>query len=78
PSTSRSACGTMLADPISVGGFQYNSQFAQAAQQSDLLILPPLEIRLGERAPPGPVALPDPHPSERAHHVPAHEGRLRR
>ncbi|WP_235491442.1 FliM/FliN family flagellar motor switch protein [Frigoribacterium sp. Leaf186] len=54
----RYSFGTMLADPISVGGFQYNSQFAQAAQKSDLMIVASFEIRVGERVAPGTVAIP--------------------
>ena len=54
----RYSFGQLLVDPISVGGFQYNSQFAQAAAKSDLMIVATFEIRVGDRLSSGTVALP--------------------
>ncbi|WP_423922012.1 flagellar motor switch protein FliM [Frigoribacterium sp. 2-23] len=54
----RYSFGSLLVDQIGIGGFQYNSQFAQAAQKSDLMIVASFEIRVGERVAPGTVAIP--------------------
>ena len=54
----RYSFGSLLVDAVSVGGFQYNSQFAQAAQKSDLMIVATFEIRVGERTALGTVAIP--------------------
>ncbi|RKR75554.1 flagellar motor switch protein FliM [Frondihabitans australicus] len=54
----RYSLGSLLVAPISVGGFQYNSQFAQAASKSDLMIVASFEIRVGEAAAPATLALP--------------------
>lgn len=54
----RYSFGSLLVTPISVGGFQYNSQFAQAAAKSDLMIVASFEIRVGESAAPATLALP--------------------
>jgi flagellar motor switch protein FliM len=54
----RYSLGSLLVTPISVGGFQYNSQFAQAAAKSDLMIVASFEIRVGELATPATLALP--------------------
>jgi flagellar motor switch protein FliM len=54
----RYSFGNLLVDQIVVGGFQYNSQFAQAAQKSDLMIVASFEIRVGERSAAGTVAIP--------------------
>jgi flagellar motor switch protein FliM len=54
----RYSFGGMLVDQIGVGGFQYNSQFAQAAQKSDLMIVAIFTIRVGDRPSTATVALP--------------------
>ncbi|BDZ49026.1 flagellar motor switch protein FliM [Frondihabitans sucicola] len=54
----RYSLGSLLVTPISVGGFQYNSQFAQAAAKSDLMIVAAFEIRVGESTAPATLALP--------------------
>ncbi|MBF4590229.1 MULTISPECIES: flagellar motor switch protein FliM [unclassified Curtobacterium] len=54
----RYSFGGLLAQDIGVSGFQYNSQFAQAAQKGDLMIVASFDIRVGERIAPGTLALP--------------------
>ncbi|AMM22241.1 hypothetical protein AX769_05570 [Frondihabitans sp. PAMC 28766] len=54
----RYSLGSLLVAPISVGGFQYNSQFAQAAAKSDLMIVAVFEIRVGEASAPATLAIP--------------------
>jgi flagellar motor switch protein FliM len=54
----RYSFGGLLAHDIGVSGFQYNSQFAQAAQKGDLMIVASFDIRVGERVAPGTLALP--------------------
>lgn len=54
----RYSLGSLLVAQISVGGFQYNSQFAQAAAKSDLMIVASFEIRVGESAAPATLAIP--------------------
>ncbi|MCJ1714941.1 flagellar motor switch protein FliM [Curtobacterium sp. VKM Ac-2922] len=54
----RYSFGGLLVHDVTVGGFQYNSQFAQAAQKGDLMIVASFSIRVGERIAPGTLALP--------------------
>ncbi len=54
----RYSLGTLLVAPIAVDGIQYNSQFAQAAATSDLMIVARFEIRVGESIADATVALP--------------------
>ena len=54
----RYSLGSLLVTPISLDGIQYNSQFAQAAHKSDLMIVASFEIRVGERSAAGTVAIP--------------------
>jgi flagellar motor switch protein FliM len=54
----RYSLGGLLAKAVSVGAFQFNSQFAQAAQKSDLMIVVTFEIRVGDRVAEGTLALP--------------------
>ncbi|MFZ7087976.1 flagellar motor switch protein FliM [Curtobacterium sp. RRHDQ10] len=54
----RYSLGSLLVQQISVGSFQYNSQFAQAAAKSDLMIVATFAIRVGERVAPGTLAIP--------------------
>ncbi|ARC55712.1 Flagellar motor switch protein FliM [Frondihabitans sp. 762G35] len=54
----RYSFGSLLVASISVGGFQYNSQFAQAAAKSDLMIVASFEIRVGEATAPATLAIP--------------------
>lgn len=54
----RYSLGSLLVTPISVGGFQYNSQFAQAAAKSDLMIVASFDVRVGEASSPATLALP--------------------
>jgi flagellar motor switch protein FliM len=73
----RYSFGGLLAQDVTVGGFQFNSQFAQAAQKGDLMIVASFAIRVGDRVAPGTLALPAeavlPQLGEAAAHVsPAH------
>lgn len=54
----RYSFGGLLAHDVTVGGFQFNSQFAQAAQKGDLMIVASFSIRVGDRVAPGTLALP--------------------
>ncbi|MBO9040313.1 flagellar motor switch protein FliM [Curtobacterium flaccumfaciens] len=54
----RYSFGGLLAQDVAVGGFQFNSQFAQAAQKGDLVIVASFSIRVGDRIAPGTLALP--------------------
>ena len=54
----RYSLGSLLVTPIAVDGIQYNSQFAQAAATSDLMIVARFEIRVGESIAAATVALP--------------------
>jgi flagellar motor switch protein FliM len=54
----RYSLGSLLATPISVSSIQYNSQFAQAAAKSDLMIVGAFEIRVGDRTAPATLAMP--------------------
>jgi flagellar motor switch protein FliM len=54
----RYSLGTLLVSPIKVDTFQYNSQFAQAAATTDLMIVATFEIRIGEWASEATVAIP--------------------
>lgn len=54
----RYSFGGLLAQDVTVGGFQFNSQFAQAAQKGDLMIVASFSIRVGDRIAPGTLALP--------------------
>lgn len=54
----RYSLGTLLVQPISVGTFQFNSQFAQAASKGDLMIVATFAIRVGDRVAPGTLAIP--------------------
>ncbi len=61
----RYSFGGLLAHDVTAGGFQFNSQFAQAAQKGDLMIVASFTIRVGDRVAPGTLALP-PTPSSRS------------
>ncbi|WIE56049.1 MULTISPECIES: flagellar motor switch protein FliM [unclassified Curtobacterium] len=54
----RYSLGTLLVQPIGVGSFQWNSQFAQAATKSDLMLVASFDIRVGERIAPATLAIP--------------------
>ena len=54
----RYSFGGLLAQDVTVRGFQFNSQFAQAAQKGDLMIVASFSIRVGDRIAPGTLALP--------------------
>ncbi|WP_395821865.1 flagellar motor switch protein FliM [Curtobacterium flaccumfaciens] len=54
----RYSFGGLLAQDVTVGRFQFNSQFAQAAQKGDLMIVASFSIRVGDRIAPGTLALP--------------------
>ena len=54
----RYSLGTLLVQTVSVGSFQFNSQFAQAATKSDLMIVATFDIRVGDRSAPGTLAIP--------------------
>ncbi len=50
--------GSVLKSTLSVNSIQYNSQFAQAAATSDLMIVSLFDIKIGERNAPATVAIP--------------------
>ena len=54
----RYSLGTLLVAGITVDAIQYNSQFAQAAAMSDLMIVAKFAIRVGDRTASATVALP--------------------
>jgi flagellar motor switch protein FliM len=54
----RYSLGTLLVLPISFGGIQYNSQFAQAAATSDLVIVATFSVRVGETTCVATLAMP--------------------
>jgi flagellar motor switch protein FliM len=54
----RYSLGLLLANPIAVTAIQYNSQFAQAAATSDLMIVASFAIRVGESTTTATLALP--------------------
>lgn len=54
----RYSLGSLLVAPIAVDGIQYNSQFAQAAATSDLMIVARFDIRVGDSTAAATVALP--------------------
>jgi flagellar motor switch protein FliM len=54
----RYSLGSLLVAPIAVNGIQYNSQFAQAAATSDLMIVARFDIRVGDTTAAATVALP--------------------
>lgn len=54
----RYSLGSLLSSEISVGGMQYNAQFAQAAKTSDLMLVAHFTIRVGEQTCKSTLALP--------------------
>lgn len=54
----RYSLGTLLVTPISVDAIQYNSQFAQAAATTDLMIVTSFAIRVGDSAATATLAIP--------------------
>ncbi|HEY0259163.1 MAG TPA: flagellar motor switch protein FliM [Lacisediminihabitans sp.] len=54
----RYSLGSLLVDAISVDAIQYNSQFAQAAATSDLMIVASFAIRVGDSSTNATLALP--------------------
>ncbi|WP_377011357.1 flagellar motor switch protein FliM [Arthrobacter sp. GCM10027362] len=54
----RYSLGSLLTTPIGLDSIHYNSQFAQAAATSDLMIVASFEIRVGESNAPATVAFP--------------------
>ena len=54
----RYSFGPLLVTPIAVEGIQYNSQFAQAAATSDLMIVASFVIRVGDKTTSATLALP--------------------
>ncbi|MBF0672315.1 MAG: flagellar motor switch protein FliM [Salinibacterium sp.] len=54
----RYSLGSLLVRRIAVGGFQYNSQFAQAAATTDLMIVASFTIKVGESVSAATVAIP--------------------
>ncbi|WP_253908518.1 flagellar motor switch protein FliM [Arthrobacter sp. H41] len=50
--------GPVLTRQLAIDSIQYNSQFAQAAGPSELMIVATFEIRVGERTCPATVAMP--------------------
>ncbi len=54
----RYSLGSILLAPITVDAIQYNSQFAQAAATSELMIVAGFELRVGENVARATVALP--------------------
>ncbi|WP_248283351.1 flagellar motor switch protein FliM [Cryobacterium arcticum] len=54
----RYSLGSLLILPIALGAIQYNSQFAQAAATSDLMIVASFVIKVGETTTAATLALP--------------------
>jgi len=54
----RYCLASVLVAPITVGGIQYNSQFAQAAATADLMIVATFSMRVGESTATATLALP--------------------
>jgi flagellar motor switch protein FliM len=54
----RYSLGALLVRKMTVDAFQYNSQFAQAAATSDLMIVATFEIKVGEAVSVATVAMP--------------------
>lgn len=54
----RYSLGSLLAVSISIDGIQYNSQFAQAAATSDLMIVSTFAIRVGDSSTTATLAIP--------------------
>lgn len=54
----RYSLGSLLVLPITVDSFHYNSQFAQAAATTDLMIVASFTIKVGEVTAPATVAIP--------------------
>ncbi|TFB60503.1 hypothetical protein E3T25_05405 [Cryobacterium sandaracinum] len=54
----RYSLGSLLVHTITVGGIQYNSQFAQAAATADLMIVASFTMRIGDASCAATVALP--------------------
>lgn len=54
----RYALGSLLVDPLVVDGVQYNSQFAQAAPTTQLMIVAEFALTVGERETRATVAIP--------------------
>lgn len=54
----RYSLGSLLVAPIAVDAIQYNSQFAQAAATTELMIVAGFELRVGESVADATVALP--------------------
>jgi flagellar motor switch protein FliM len=54
----RYSFGTMLSTPVELGSIQYNSQFAQAAAPSDLMIVAVFTVKVGETSADATVAIP--------------------
>lgn len=54
----RYSLGALLANPIAVSAIQYNSQFAQAAATTDLMIVASFAIRVGDGQTMATLALP--------------------
>ncbi|MET1042659.1 MAG: flagellar motor switch protein FliM [Microbacteriaceae bacterium] len=54
----RYSLGSLLVTPISIDTIHYNSQFAQAAATTDLMIVASFEIRVGENTTSATLAIP--------------------
>lgn len=54
----RYSLGNILTQQLAIDSIQYNSQFAQAAATSELMIVGSFEIRVGERASAATIAIP--------------------
>ncbi|WP_307857601.1 flagellar motor switch protein FliM [Paenarthrobacter sp. DKR-5] len=54
----RYSFGSLLSRAVSVGAIQYNSQFAQAAAPSDLMIVATFTVTVGEAAADATIAVP--------------------
>jgi len=54
----RYSLGQMLVNPISLDAIQYNSQFAQAAATSDLMIVSTYTVRVGDNTSKATLAIP--------------------
>lgn len=54
----RYSLGALLTNDISIDGIQYNSQFAQAAPTSELMIVASFDVRVGDHRSRATVAIP--------------------
>lgn len=54
----RYSFGTMFSSPVELGSIQFNSQFAQAAAPSDLMIVAAFAVKVGDTSAAATIAIP--------------------